>query len=176
MPDYHAHGYDRMSDAELLSKVKKGWKSDETPCGSGSTIESTRLIRSYLPKIAEKYGIQTVVDAGAGDLHWIRGVLWDVDYQGFDLLPRHTDVIQFDITKDVLPKADMILCRHVLNHLSIQFSERAIENFRTSGSRYLLMTNCKNQRDYWKQYALAVGDVIETWKDAQHWDLELYAL
>lgn len=176
MPDYHAHGYDRMTDAELLSKVQKGWKSEETPCGAGSTIESTRLIRSYLPRIADQYGISSVVDAGAGDLHWIRSVQWGVEYRGFDLHPRHPNVIKLDITKEVLPKADMILCRHVLNHLSIQFSERAIEKFRASEARYLLMTNCDNQRDYWAQYGLSVGHVIETWKDAQHWDLELYAL
>jgi len=176
MPDYHAHGYDRMTDEELLEKVKRGWQSAETPCGSGSTIEATELIRSALPEIAKRYSIRTVSDAGAGDLHWIRSVAWSVDYQGFDLYPRHPDVAQFDITKQVLPRSDLILCRHVLNHLSIQYAERALANFRASRSTYLLMTNCDNQRRYWSQYGLSIGGPIEKWKDTQHWDLEMYRL
>jgi hypothetical protein len=176
MPDYHAHGYDQLTDTELLEKVRKGWRSSETPCGFGSTIEETARIRAALPKIAEKYAIKTVADAGAGDLHWMPRVRWDVQYEGFDLMPRHKDVTRLDITKQLLPAVDLILCRHVLNHLSIQYSERALNNFKASGSRYLLMTNCKNQRGYWADYGMSAGEVVETWKDSGHWDLELYRL
>ena len=63
MPDYHAHGYDNMTHDELMAKVQKGWKCEETPCGAGSTIESTRLIRSHLRRISLDYDIKTVADA-----------------------------------------------------------------------------------------------------------------
>lgn len=176
MPDYHAHGYDNMTDESLMEKVKRGWKSTETPCGTGSTVENSRLARSCLTRLVKRYEIKTVSDAGAGDLNWIRKTSWDVEYQGYDLFPRHPDVIQFDMTKEVLPKTDLILCRHVLNHLSIQFSERAVENFRKSGSTYLLMTNAPNQRDYWKAYDFSIGEPIETFPDCYKWELELYRL
>lgn len=136
----------------------------------------TVRIRRLLPGIANTFGIKSVVDAGAGDLHWIPRVKWDVEYAGFDLYPRHPDVQRFDITKEVLPKADMILCRHVLNHLSIQFSERALAGFRESGSTYLLMTNCENQTYYWQQYGLSAGTPLATWKDTGKWRLEMYRL
>lgn len=175
MPDY-AHGYDLMTDQELLEKVRKGWNCKQTPCGTGSTIAETAQIRGHLPKIAERYGVRTVADAGAGDLHWLPLVEWDVEYQGFDLYPRHPDVTPFDITKEILPKVDLILCRHVLNHLSIRFSERAIENFKLSGSRYLLMTNCDNQAAYWREFELDIGEPIRTFPDTHKWRLELYLL
>jgi hypothetical protein len=98
-------------------------------------------------------------------------------YQGYDLFPRHEAVKQFDITKEILEKSDLILCRHVLNHLSIDFSTCAINNFKASGSKYLLITNCNNQRNYWDTFDFKVdGELIETLKDCQHWDLELYKL
>jgi len=165
-----------MSDSDLLQKVTKGWKCAETPCGTGSTIAQTTFIRASLPWIADEYGIQSVADAGAGDLHWIGLVDWDVEYRPYDLYPRHADVTRLDITKEVLPKSDLILCRHVLNHLSIQYSELAIALFRKSGSKYLLMTNCDNQLNYWQQYGLSVGEPILTLNDTRHWRLELYEL
>ena len=174
MPD-HSHGYDDLSDLETLEKVKKGWNCEETPCGTGSTLRETEKVRAHLPRIASEYNIKTVVDAGAGDLHWMPLVNWDVEYQGFDLYPRHPDVKQADITKDLLPQADLILCRHVLNHLSIRQSEDALKRFFQSGCRYLLMTNCDLQRDYWGQYGLSIGSPIETFKDTTKWNLELYA-
>ena len=177
MPDYHSNGYDDQTDAELLAKVTKGWQCKETPCGTGSMVVSTQAIRGHLPNIVFNYGIKTVVDAGAGDLNWMPLVDWDVDYKGFDLYPRHPDVQQFDMCKEVLPKSDLIICRHVLNHLSIKKSEQAVENFRKSGSTYLLMTMCDNQVNYWKQYGFSLGSgKLQTFTDVDKWWLELWRL
>lgn len=174
MPDYQYKPGD-MTDTYLLEKVKKGWKCEETHCGTGSTHKETEKVRRILPAIAADFGVLSVADAGAGDLHWIHLVEWEVfDYQGYDLFPRHPDVIQFDITKQVLPRVDLILCRHVLNHLSIEYAQRALDLFRDSESAYLLMTNCDNQAAYWKEYGLSFGRPIQTYDDCQHWRLELY--
>ena len=100
------------------------------------------------------------------------------NYKGYDLLPRHKDVIQFDATKEVVPQSDLILCRHVLNHLSIQYSERCLLNFQKSKSKYLLMTNFDKQKDYWKQYNLKMETYdykkIKTYEECDKWELELY--
>ena len=45
-----------------------------------------------------------------------------------------------DITKDSLPRVDCILCRDCLDHLAFEHIFRVLENFRRSGSTYLLAT------------------------------------
>jgi hypothetical protein len=45
-----------------------------------------------------------------------------------------------DICTDDLPKTDAILCRAVLFHLSNANIQRALDNFKRSGARYLLAT------------------------------------
>lgn len=177
--DYkHAHGYDRMNDEQLHTKVKKGWRSNETPCGSGSELKNAQLVIKLLPVLIKEYSIKSISDVGAGDLNWINHVQLNCSYQGYDLFPRHEDVLKFDATKEVPPQSDLILCRHVLNHLSIQYSEYVLSNFKRSKSKYLLMTNCENQKDYWNQYGLNMETYgfkkINTYDECQKWDLELY--
>lgn len=131
-----------LSDKDMHERMAKGWrmgKHDGTVCGSGSTRANTANIRTWLPLVCEKYGIATVCDAGAGDLHWIKLVQWPVKYRAFDLIPRHESVQQWDITVKALPECDAILCRTVLNHLCHERTQMAIEQFKLS-ARYLIAT------------------------------------
>lgn len=128
------------TDEALLQRMHKGWRGgleDGTPCGNGSTIEATRAIRERLPDLVERYDIRSVCDAGAGDMHWIGLVKWQVDYRPYDLVPRRPGVQQIDITKQALPACDAVLCRHVLIHLDPPRVVQAIDLFRSS-ARYLL--------------------------------------
>ena len=176
-PSDYQYGFDGMTSARMLEKMQSAWKSDETPCGRGSEIEMTRLVRALLPPLMSDYNLHSLNDAGAGDLNWISEIEWNgVTYQGFDLVPRHDDVEELDITDEILPRADMILCRHVLNHLSPKLAMDALDNFVASGSRYLLVTNCDNQRDYWKACGLVMRKPIDSWKDATKWWVELHDL
>lgn len=127
--------------------MSRGWRgglADGTVCGQGSTMQNTAAIRQWLPKLVEQYGIRSVADAGAGDMHWIKRVDWAVDYRPFDLIPRSHEVQKLDITREVLPEADAILCRMVLNHLidddDTTRIEQALRNFKQAG-RYLLATH-----------------------------------
>jgi len=160
-----------------MEKVVKGWRSTETPCGAGSELRNTTNVRSSLLEIVKKYKVKTVVDAGAGDLNWMKHMEWDVQYQGYDLYPRHESVIQFDLTKETLPKSDLILCRHVLNHLSPDYAQKCIDNFSKSESKYLAVTNCNRQREMWQITGL---EQIDTFLDFDHrrnnWELEIYKL
>lgn len=136
-----------LSDEAMRKRMERGWnggKSEKTRCGQGSLLRNTTNIRAWLPRMAEKYGIRSVCDAGAGDLHWMRLVEWGVDYSGFDLFPRHPDVRRLDITTERLPDCDAILCRMVLNHLwgdkgDATRVEMALDLFRQSG-KYLFAT------------------------------------
>jgi hypothetical protein len=133
---------DHLTDEQVYIEAKTGWKSggEETPCGLGATMRYSENIRQWLPKIAHKYDIRSLNDAGAGDMNWIQHVEWDVDYRPFDLYPRRKGVVQFDITKATLPTADAILCRFVLNHLGQKRADEAIRRFRNSGARWLIAT------------------------------------
>ena len=46
--------------------------------------------------------------------------------------------MHLDITRDRLPRVDLILCRDVLPHLSFADIARAVDNFKRSGATWLL--------------------------------------
>ncbi len=115
------------------------WKHH--PCGFGSLFKNTANTRSLLEDIVEKYNIRTVSDAGAGDLSWVYETKWKVQYTPYDIRKWHKDIVECDITKIVLPKTDLIVCRHVLNHIPWQLRWEAINQFKKSGSTYLFMTH-----------------------------------
>ena len=153
--------------------MAEGWPSGlpETHCGQGSTIARTELVRRALPGLVQKYAIRTVVDAGAGDLNWIQRVNWDVEYTPYDLIPRHAKVRQADITRDVLPACDLILCRHVLNHLDFMSMREALSLFRQS-ARYLLATQVDGElpeQPGWHHYNLRpwLGEPLERIPDTE---------
>ncbi len=131
---------------ELEREFKKGWRgglADGTPCGRGSTIANTKVVLEWLPRICEAWEFQSVCDAGAGDLHWIQYIDWSADYRPFDVVPRHPDVKELDITKEVLPACDVILCRMVLNHLGQGRTDSVLDLFRQS-SKYLIASRYDN--------------------------------
>lgn len=132
-----------------VAKYKKGWVGGmpETPCGSGSTMKETRQQREWLPAMIDKYGIRTVADIGAGDLNWIKTLDWDVEYTPYDLVPRQPEVQPFDLIKQVPPQVDLILCLWVLNHLPFEHCRAAIKNLKSSGAKYLMMTD----RPIWRE-------------------------
>ena len=176
MNDYE-YGYDGMTEKALSEKMQRGWVSKETPCGSGSEKGRTKHIIKCLREVVKNYNIQSISDAGAGDLYWFPKDL-NVDYKGYDLFPRHEEVIEFDMTKEVLPKTDLILCRFVLNHLSVRMVKDSLENFKKSGSTYLLITNWNRPRKYWKEHNFEIQyKLIESWQEyAKGIQLELYKI
>ena len=130
-----------LTDEQMLERMRNGWRAGRpfTVCGNGSLPDATAVIRGWLPEMCTRRGIRSVVDAGAGDLKWSVGMKWDVRYQPFDLIPRRPEVKHADITRDVLPPCDAILCRMVLNHLDGARVDMALERFRQS-ARYLIAT------------------------------------
>ena len=154
-------------------RFARGWGSGgkETRCGVGSTLASTAHIRPLLRPLFDRYGVQSINDAGAGDLNWIRHVdLTGIVYRPFDLVPWHASVQQADITDGLLPVADLILCRAVFNHLSPGKIQRALDLFRPSAT-YLLATQyslpAPNKAD-WTCYDLrefGLGEPLESMRD-----------
>jgi hypothetical protein len=130
-----------LSDEDMFARMSKGWRAGypETQCGNGSLRKNSVLSRAALPQWCEQYDIRTVCDAGAGDLFYVKGVEWSVEYRPFDLVPRDPSITRLDITAEDLPECDAILCRMVLNHLDEPRILMAIERFRNV-SPYLIAT------------------------------------
>lgn len=117
-----------------------GGGKPETPCGKGSTLDSTKNIRPVLQDWFLHYSIRRLADVGCGDQNWIRTLELPPVYQGFDLIPRNDQVQKFDLCKDVLPaNYDAILCRHCLNHLPVMRVQAALF-LMMRRTRYLILT------------------------------------
>jgi hypothetical protein len=131
-----------------------GWGSAETRSGPGSTLAQTEALRARLRETFGQLGIRSLVDAGCGELNWMSKISERQQlYLGFEIVeeivadlrrrfePRKNHFFNTaDVSRDVLPAADAILCRDVLTHLSHPLVADALANFRRSGARYLIAT------------------------------------
>jgi hypothetical protein len=119
--------------------------------GPGSSLDATKVVRETIFELFHKYQIQTIADIPCGDFLWFRAMeLKDLKYTGFDIVPELITELsegfpdqQFNIhdaTSDLLGTYDLILCRDLLVHLTNEQALRVIDNFKNSGSKYLLAT------------------------------------
>ncbi len=130
------------------------WGGGESRSGQGSTRERGAEFRPQLAALIDRLGVTTLLDAPCGDFNWMCDLETDRirSYTGIDIVEEliaanraqyGSDGRQFlcrDLTRDPLPRADLILCRDGLVHLSYADIRAAIRNFKRSGSRYLLTT------------------------------------
>ena len=80
-----------------------------------------------------------------------------VKYIGGDVAPSLIGYLQskydskefrvLDITEDALPRVDLVLCRDLFVHLSNRDVKRAVENIKSSGSKYLAATSFINRSE-----------------------------
>jgi hypothetical protein len=130
------------------------WGAATSASGLGSETAATEAVREALPSLLQRLGARSVLDAPCGDAGWIMDCIQDLDYVGVDIVPSLTAAnslraqwgevpglfLTADITRDELPRADVILCRDCLVHLSFDNVDRAVARFRKSGARWLLTT------------------------------------
>lgn len=133
---------------------ERQWGSHESVSGPGSILESTVNLRTELPGLLMKYSIRSILDAACGDFNWLSKCNFEIEkYTGIDIVddlitgnnvkygsPKR-EFIVLDITKDFLPRADLILCRDVFVHYSFENVFKAINNFKRSNSEYMLATS-----------------------------------
>ena len=125
---------------------KNKWAGKESLSGPGSSLCQTTAVLNELPKLCADFDVQTLLDIPCGDFHWMRHVrLGHIDYTGADIV---TNLIQqnrryetlnihfckLDLIEDRMPKADLVLCRDCLVHLSYKDIFRALRNICASGS------------------------------------------
>lgn len=99
-----------------------------------------------------------MLDLPCGDFYWMKAVdLENCYYIGSDIVKfiidenvkkhgaRHRWFLHADVTKDALPCVDLIFCRDLFVHLSLEDIFKALRNFKTSGAKYLLTTTFVGQ-------------------------------
>lgn len=121
--------------------------------GTGSTLAATFVYRMFLTKFMKDNDIHSVVDAGCGDWEFSSAIDWTgIDYKGYDItrevIARDTKAyakpgIQFfhgDIVEMDLPPADLLVSKHVLQHLPsamvAKFLEKQVPKY-----KHVLLTN-----------------------------------
>jgi SAM-dependent methyltransferase len=132
--------------SNIYTKKLWGVNADgEGHSGSGSTLEATVIYRVFLQDFLEKHKITSVVDAGCGDWECSRALDWSgIEYRGYDIVEEviaknrkryAAPNIQFfvaNVLTDPLPAADLLICKHVLQHLP----NRDVLRFRPQMEKY----------------------------------------
>jgi hypothetical protein len=130
------------------------WGAPASASGLGSEMEATAVLRAELPRLFRKLSIVSLLDAPCGDAGWINRANPGVRFVGVDIVAALIEGLRAraaageisgeyhlaDITRDLLPRCDAILCRDCLVHLSFANIERAVANFKASGAVWLIAT------------------------------------
>lgn len=150
---------------EIFQDIYKNnkWKNLESRSGSGSTLEYTKELREHFPKLTDEFNIKTILDAPCGDFNWMKELLPNCNikqYTGGDIVPEivenntkefQADNIKFinlDITKDLLPNADLMICRDCLFHFPLDSIKQFFQNFLRSDIKYILTSTHYNNNEF----------------------------
>jgi hypothetical protein len=144
------------------------WSDPDSRSGVGSTLDSTRVLRAELPIALRQLEARVLLDVPCGDFTWMEHVdLSGIEYIGGDIVPAIVEqnqrlfsresrrFMQLDLTCDVLPDADVLLCRDCLVHLSYANIRAALANVARSNIRFILMTSFPGRHD---NYDVVDGD------------------
>ena len=142
-----AQRFERIHETNL-------WGADTSVSGVGSELEATAAIRERLPGLLKELGVRSMLDAPCGDHRWMANLALELDrYVGVDIVPSIIEALQqrhqgdakrsfllADMTRDPLPRCDLILSRDCLVHFSFATLRRALRNLKASGAVWLLAT------------------------------------
>ncbi len=139
------------------------WGDSHSKSGPGSNLEQTKVIRKEIPALLTRLTIKRMLDAPCGDFFWMNEIKGELNnilelYIGGDIVPdlirtnnarfgdKKTKFEVLDITKDNLPKVDLIFSRDCFIHLPYRQIIAALEQFKKSGSTYLLTSTYTKDR------------------------------
>lgn len=125
----------------------------ESLSGAGSTAAAARSITAALSSFLKDRGCKRLVDIGCGDFNWMQNVAGDFEYLGIDIVPSliasnnaayGNDKRRFvcmDATKHPIePWGDVLICREVLFHLSLNNAKALLYHIKSAGFRDVLLT------------------------------------
>lgn len=120
--------------------------------GTGSMVAFSKDYMLFLQKFIDEKNIRSVVDVGCGDWEFSQHIDWKgATYKGFDVVPTVINknntkfskpAITFecvDVINSDLPKADLMICKDVFQHLTNADISLIIKQL--SKYKYCLITN-----------------------------------
>lgn len=143
-----------MKINNIFSEIydKNSWNGGSGP---GSNPESNKLYISLLESFLTENKISSIVDAGCGDWQFSKFINWNnINYKGYDVVKSVIDYNQSNYSSEtvsfqlyngdpkLLPSADLLIIKDVLQHLSFSQINEFILNF--PKYKYCLITNCIN--------------------------------
>lgn len=146
---------ERRAPVEIFSDYARSnkWGDRDSLSGKGSNLEATAEVRKVLPVLLRDLGASSMLDVPCGDFFWMAHVdLTGIDYLGGDIVPELIEAnrqshgrpgVAFqvvDLIRGPVPKADVILVRDCLVHLSHDHARAALANVARSGGTWLLTT------------------------------------
>jgi SAM-dependent methyltransferase len=141
------------SAREVFQHIYKTSSWEGGGSGRGSRPDATQVYRDVVSTLVQSADIRTVVDAGCGDWEMGRLIDWSsVAYLGLDVVPSviEGNINEFsgpnvrfqcaDLSNATLPRADLLLCKDVLQHWPLELVQRFLGQLRKR-YRYMLLTN-----------------------------------
>lgn len=134
-----------MSLAETFDAVyrENAWGGTESRSGPGSSMEATTNVRFWLQRMYESLSFDSVLDIGCGESTWWpwpkgfgpRYLGLDVSEEALSRNPwrRHESTARGHQAALVMPReadlepADMVILRHVIQHLPIEEGSKLLE-------------------------------------------------
>lgn len=120
--------------------------------GVGSIYKHARPYLRMLQKFLNTRQIRSVVDVGCGDWEISKYIRWEgIQYHGYDVVPSviNKDILKYgsptvhftcaDGINADLPRADLLICKDVLQHLPNSYIQTLISKL--SRFKYCLITN-----------------------------------
>lgn len=148
------------------------WQGKESVSGPGSDYAQTKYLIPELQILLDDLKIKTMLDAPCGDFNWMKRLdLSKIKYFGADIVEELIDknnkkykqknisFIAMDIVKDKIPTVDLIMVRDCFVHLPTSDIMKALNNIKSSGSKYLLTTNF-----FWKSMPLNKDIEVGGWR------------
>lgn len=143
-----------ISSKEVFTKIYKTnyWNSSESVSGKGANSNQTTEIIKEINNIINDFNITKILDIPCGDFAWMQHInLSNISYIGADIVDdliaknksKYSNITfkVLDLTKDTLPKSDLVLVRDCFVHLSYDEIRKSILNIKSSGSKFLLTTS-----------------------------------
>merc|ERR1711879_340528 len=172
----HADSNDKLT--KVFSNIYKnnvwGNGKNRPTSGGGSSPGATLQYRLYLHALLTNKHIKSVVDVGCGDWAFSRLIDWSgVDYKGFDLVENvivkdkeqyEAPNIHFAVGNalEELPKADLLIIKDVLQHLSLGDIQKFLDvNVLNGKYKYVLVTGGHSKDRFVPNVDIEPGHVRE---------------
>lgn len=139
------------------------WGRDKNGYGTSGIASAPKNAQKYvlfLQRFLKKNQIKSVVDLGCGDWELGKHIDWTgIDYRGYDVVQKVIENNQIkysspsitfhhaDATKENIPSADLLICKDVLQHLSISQIHTILQQFKKY--KYCVITNDVEEVPEW---------------------------